>query len=70
VPGKLVVLIRVGAQNRWTIAGAALSASEAQAVVDGLVAANAGARIVVANVLRSFTTTIAAAEDALATIDP
>jgi hypothetical protein len=50
VPGKLVVLIRIGPQTRWTVAGAALSASEAQTVVDGLVASNAGARIVVANV--------------------
>jgi hypothetical protein len=70
VPGKLVVLVRASPQTRWTVAAAALSASEAQTVVDGLVASNAGARIVVANVLRSFTTTIASAEDALATIDP
>jgi hypothetical protein len=63
VPGRLVVLIRVGPQSRWTVAAAALSASEAQTVVDGLVASNAGARIVVANVVRSFTTTIAFAED-------
>jgi hypothetical protein len=70
VPGKLVVLIRIGPQSRWTVAGAALSASEAQTVVDGLVASNAGARIVVANVLRSFTTTIDFAEDGVAVIDP
>jgi hypothetical protein len=70
VPGRLVVLIRVGPQNRWTVAAAALSATEAQTVVDGLVASNAGARIVVANVVRSLTTTIAFAEDGVAVIDP
>lgn len=64
------MLFRAGQQTRWTVAGAALSASEAQAVVDGLVASNAGARIVVANVLRSFTTTIDSTEDGVAVIDP
>jgi hypothetical protein len=63
-------LIRVGPQSRWTVAAAALSASEAQTVVDGLVASNAGARIVVANVVRSFTTTIAFAEDGAPVVDP
>jgi len=70
MPGKLVVLVRASPQAQWTVADAAVSAQEAQAAVDALVARNGSVRVVVAQVLRSFTATIQAAEDAIATIDP
>lgn len=70
MPGKLVVLVRVDPHTRWTVAGAALSAAEAQDVVTQIAAQNGSARIVVANVIRSFVTAITSAEDAIPEIDP
>lgn len=70
MPGKLVVLVRATPQSRWTLYGAALSAAEAQSAVDAISAQAAGARVVVANVVRSFVITAATVEDAQATIDP
>ena len=70
MPGKLVVLMRVNPRTAWIVAGAALSPAEAQAMIDDLAAANGGARIVVANVVRSFITAITSSEDAQPVIDP
>jgi hypothetical protein len=70
VPGKFVVLVRGDAQTPWSVAGAALTAAEAQDVVTSVAALNARARIVVLQAVRSFVVTAAPAEDPVVTVDP
>jgi hypothetical protein len=70
MPGKLVVLVRNNVQGRWAVYAAALSVSEAQSAVDAITSQTSGARIVVANVVRSFVTSATATEDAQAVIEP
>lgn len=70
MPGKLVVLVRANPQGRWVVYAAALSASEAQSAVDAITAQTNGARVVVANVVRSFVTSSVSAEDGQPVIDP
>lgn len=70
MPGRFIVLVRGDVLTPWTVAAAGVDAAGAQARVDTLLASNVRARIVIAQAVRSFTITPAAAEDGVLTVDP
>lgn len=70
MPGKLFVLARASAASAWTLVAGAVDASEAQAAAQQALVSSPGARIVVANAVRSFTAGVTVTEDPVVIVQP
>lgn len=67
--GRLFVLVRNGPEA-WACEKGAIDLVEARALVRSLLEARPGVRIVVADAVRSFTSTVTVTEDAQPVVDP
>lgn len=70
MPGKLLVLGRSAPRSGWSLLGVGLSAAEASDMVAAFLEERPKGRALVANVVRSLTTTSVMVEDAVPTLDP
>ena len=70
MPGKLFVLVKQQPLAPWGLVAAAVNAAEAQPAVTAFLETAAGARVVVAQGIRSFQASVVQVEDAIVTVEP